>query len=115
MAKFDISTSRWIELFGFETYPDGRLIYISTSSTGNKWSVTVHLTPTGDKVIHLRDHGTTKLVAYPALTTADMLGLPDDVKRRYYDKLPNYVKMELNQVSGLARSLMFGLPFLPTA
>lgn len=115
MAKFDIKTSRWIELFGNETYPEGHLIYISIPNVGNKWSVVVLINPAGDKEIHLKDHGKTKLVAYPARTTADMLMLPNDEKRRYYDKLPNYVKEELNTVSGLAMHHLFGLPFMPTA
>lgn len=115
MAKFDIKTSRWIELFGNETYPEGHLIYISIPNVGNKWSVVVLINPAGDKEIHLKDYGKTKLVAYPALTTYGMLALPNDAKRRFYDKLPNYVKTELNTVSDLARSHLFGLPYMPTA
>lgn len=115
-ASFEVKTARFIELSGHETYPDGHLLYVSLSTVNNthgKWSVTAHLNSAGDKVIHLRDHGNTKMTLHPALTTADMLGLPNDSKRRAYDKLPNYVKDELNTVSGLANNHTFGLVHLP--
>lgn len=115
-ASFEVKTARFIKMFGHDTYPDGHLLYVSLSTVNNahgKWSVTVHLNPSGDKVIHLRDHGITKMTLWPALTTYGMLGLPNDSKRRAYDKLPNYVKEELNTVSGLANNHQFGLVHLP--